>query len=241
MKLKRLIKDHLLAQKKRKFLRNYPKSSPGTVEWLVGAEIKYGGMVTGVSRNKVSPKDPRTREQLSSGGMQGGDRMLHHGYAGKYSEYMLPFVNRKEPLVLAEFGILKGSGLAIWCDLFPSAKVMGFDIDLGHTKGNMDHLKRLGAFQQNQPELHEFDQLIDNSELLGGILNENKIDICIDDGLHSFDSILTTMKSVLPYLADNFVYFVEDNAEVHKEIRSLYPDFAVDNDGEFTVVTNRGK
>jgi hypothetical protein len=76
-------------------------------------------------------------------------------------------------------------------------------------------------------------------ELLGGILIGNRIDICIDDGLHSRDTILTTMKSVLPHLADDFVYLIEDNRHVHKDIEALYPDLALDRAGELTVVSRR--
>ena len=63
-------------------------------------------------------------------------------------------------LIIAEFGILKGTGLAIWCDLFPDARVIGLDIDLGHFEENRSTLERRGAFKQNKPELHEYDQLV---------------------------------------------------------------------------------
>jgi len=44
------------------------------------------------------------------------------------------------------------------------------------------------------------------------------------------------MKSVFPYLADNFIYIIEDNKHVHKEIEALYPNLMVDVDGELTIV-----
>lgn len=45
------------------------------------------------------------------------------------------------------------------------------------------------------------------------------------------------MKSVIPHLSDKFVYFIEDNKHIHKEIRSIYPALAVDNEGELTIVS----
>ena len=81
MKIK--FKPDFLEAREKYHLSKCSLSMPGTAEWLVGTEIKYGGMVTNVKRNKVSPKDPRTNEQLRSGGMIGGDRMLYHGYAQK--------------------------------------------------------------------------------------------------------------------------------------------------------------
>lgn len=219
------------------YLRKFSMTSPGTKEWLIGTEIKYGGLVTQVSRNKVSPKDPRTMEELRKGGMIGGDRMLHHGYADKYSKYLLPYIEGNRSVTVAEFGILKGTGIAMWCDLFTGGRVLGLDIDLGHIKENMDNLKRLGAFKNNQPELYEFDQFEDNIGYLGTILKGDRIDICIDDGFHSNESILNTMKSVMPYLAEEALYFIEDNKDVHKAIRSLYPELLVDSKGELTIVS----
>jgi hypothetical protein len=70
-------------------------------------------------------------------------------------------------------------------------------------------------------------------------LGPDKLDICIDDGFHSVESILTTMKSVYPYLADSFVYFIEDNDAVHREIRESYPDLTVEISGEMTVVSRK--
>ena len=53
----------------------------GTPEWLVLAELKYGGLQTEIPRRKVSGNDPRTPSELVTGGMIGGDRMSanHHG------------------------------------------------------------------------------------------------------------------------------------------------------------------
>ncbi len=239
MKTRKILKYVLLLVRKKYYLSKFSISSPGTIEWFIGTEIKYGGIETNVPRNKVSPKDPRTKEQISLGGMVGGDRMLHHGYAEKYSEYLLPYVKKCNPVTVVEFGILKGTGLAIWCDLFQNGRILGLDIDLSHINGNMDSLKNLGAFKKNQPELYVFDQFLDNTEYLSTILKGDSIDICIDDGFHSIESILSTMRSTLPYLADEFVYFIEDNEDVHREIKRLYPDLLVENKGHFTIVSRQ--
>ena len=241
MKLHKIADRILFPFRQQYYSPKYPASSPGTIAWLIGTEIKYGGMVNKVPRNKISPKDPRTKKQLLHGGMVGGDRMLLNFYSKMYSEYLLPFVNRGNPVTVAEFGILKGTGLAIWCDLFFNGRILGFDIDLEHITDNMDNLKGLGAFKKNQPEIYEYDQFLDNAEFLGSILKDDKIDICIDDGFHSIESILTTMKSVMPHLAEKFVYFIEDNKYVHKEIKSTFPDLVIDNKGQFTVVTRNGR
>jgi len=221
------------------YLRKYSKSSPGTTTWLVGTEIKYGGYITNVQRNKVSPIDPRSEEKIETGGMTGGDRMLHNGYATKYSKYILPYVNSNKQVTLAEVGILMGTGLAIWCDLFPNGRILGFDIDLTHINRNMSRLKSIGAFKRNIPELYEYDQFLDNTKYLGSILKNNKIDICIDDGFHCDEAILTTMKSVLPYLGDSFVYFIEDNENVYKKLKLIYPNFSFEYKDELTIISKQ--
>lgn len=165
--------------------------------------------------------------------------MLRHGYAKEYSHYLRPYLANGRHVTLAEFGILEGSGLAIWCDLFRKGRILGLDIDLEHINRNMERLRELGAFADNAPELCEFDQFLDNEPYLGRILGGDKIDICIDDGFHSVESILTTMKSVYPHLADRFVYFIEDSEVVHREIRTRYPELTVEHSGEMTVVLRK--
>ena len=215
----------------------------GTEKWLVAKELEYGGYVTNIPRNIVSNKDPRTKEQILWGGMEGGDRMskLHQGYAKIYAKYLRLFVQRQKPVILVEIGILKGTGVAIWSELFPSGRILGLDIDLNHIKQNVDSLKRKGAFANNNLELYEFDQFQDNRNLLGQILKNDKIDICIDDGVHLDEAILSTIKSVNLYLADDFIYFIEDNSTVHETIKRIYPGFKVENFGKITVISPKKK
>ncbi len=239
MGLKTSIRNIALHLKAKYYLHFQQKAFVGSRQWLIATEQKYGGFTTNVPMTKTSPKDPRSQSKIDQEGMTGGDRMLYHGYADKYSEYLSHFFNSSQKITLIECGILQGTGLAIWCDLFPDAHIIGLDIDLGHSKNNMENLNSLGAFKKNSPELYEFDQFADNSAYLETILKGEVISIFIDDGFHSIESILKTMQSVKPHLANHFVYFVEDNKEVHANIRDTYPDFFVDSHGELTIVTRR--
>ncbi len=76
-------------------------------------------------------------------------------------------------------------------------------------------------------------------EYLVKILRGDKIDICTDDGCHRDESIMTCFKSMFPYLAPNFLYFIEDNSNVYKQLKLEFPQFEINNYGELTVVSNR--
>lgn len=209
----------------------------GSEEWLIATEMKYGGHVSKVERRAVSSVDPRTTAELKIGGMTGGDRMFHHGYGGIYAEYLKPFVARRsEKLTVVEAGILRGSGLALWSELFPNADVIGLDIDLSHTSDNLPFLKSRGGFKNGGPELHKFDQFLDGEARMREILGTRKIDVFIDDGFHSVETILNSFRAALPFLSPRFVYFVEDNDDVAPVLAENYPGKTVIASDEMTVV-----
>ena len=212
------------------------RPSLGTADWLIRTEVFYGGYVTDVVRRRVSNLDGRSAEQLASGGMTGGDRMLHHGYAPAYSHYLMNFFGVSN-LTITEFGILRGTGLAIWCDLFPEARVMGLDIDLGHFESNRAALEQRGAFKRNKPELHEYDQLISGEGRLRQILDGRTLDVVIDDGLHSPESIITTWRSTLPFLSPRFAYIIEDYAGLIDEMGQEFDGYDCRPFGMLTVVS----
>ncbi len=213
---------------------------PGSILWLTEKEKQYGGLVNNVARNKVSKKDKRTPTQIARGGMQGGDRMSFnlHGYAIAYSAFLKPMIEvaSEKSLTLVEVGILKGTGLAIWCDLFPNAKILGLDIDTEHCRKNIPNLKAAGAFQRNQPELYEFDQYEAHEDSVSRILGNRTIDIFIDDGIHKREAIIPTFRAMKPHLSHNFVAFIEDNASIATELRDLLPEYRVLSQGEMTVI-----
>ncbi len=219
-----------------KRLRNMP---PGSPAWLVETEIRYGGPVYVLPRNVISPHNPR-RAASSNHRMQGGDRMSrsHHGYAEKYAQRLAPFLKRENDLTIVEIGILQGTGLAIWSDLFPGSRLIGLDVDLANARGNLANLRKAGAFRKREPELYEFDQFEASGDAVKKILQGDRVDVFMDDGCHVREAILKTMESLMPHMADAFVYFVEDNDAVSDEIRALYPECEVESAGELTVVSH---
>ena len=215
-------------------------SKPGTRSWLIEREIRYGGFVTDVRRSTISALDPRDPQGLASGGMVGGDRMSprHHDYGLYYARYLKPIVARDTPVTLIEVGILQGTGLAIWSDLFPKGRIIGLDIDISHFETNLDHLLHLGAFKAHNHSVHAFDGFVDNTQYIGDILREDSVDIVIDDASHVDDSILVTFESLRPHLTKNFLYLVEDNKRVHANLIERYPQYDIRSFFDLTVVTD---
>lgn len=117
-------------------------------------------------------------------------------------------------------------------------RIIGLDIDLTHFESNLGRLSRLGAFKAQNHEAHLFDGFVDNSRHLADILHETTVDIVIDDASHADKSILATFESFRQRLATNFVYFIEDNREVHRALRQRYPLYRVVSHDEMTIVTN---
>lgn len=219
-------------------LKNPSQYPLGSKKWLQSSERDLGGLSLDVERNKLSKYDSHDKSYLERSGMTGGDRMFYHGYAKYYEKYLKPYVEKNNnQYKIIEIGILKGTGLGIWSRLFPNSRLIGLDIDVTHTKNNLDYLKTKGAFSVREPELYDFDQFIDNRDLLSRILGPDRIDIVIDDGEHSSKAILMTIKSIKPFLAEKFVYVIEDNRSVYKDIELLFPDQKVISRDQLTIIS----
>ena len=221
----RRLRDKLFGQDTSWLQRSRDYYPVGSWQWLALTEKQYGGFKHAVARGEYI----------------GGDRMSpsFHGYGFTYEEFLKSAsARRHEPLTLVEIGILNGSGLAIWCDLFPKARVIGLDINLENFKANLPMLESAGAFAANKPELFEFDQLDypRAKKVLDEVLGETKVDIAIDDGLHSMESIRITLDAMSSHMAENFVYFIEDHFDTFDVLAASYPQYRWSQRSEMTVV-----
>jgi hypothetical protein len=207
---------------------------------LEGIEARFGGVQKDVPRRAVSRYDKRTPAELARGGMRGGDRMVVHGYSAQYAQHLQPFVQRKgRGMVIVELGVLRGSGLAMLCELFPRAeRIIGLDVDTSHFREHRTQLERLGAFRRRAPEVHAFDELAPDAAMrLAGILAGDRIDVFIHDALHYDAAIIATMAHVSRHWRRTFRCFVEDNATVGPALGKLYGSrCAVEQHGRLTVL-----
>ncbi len=197
----------------------------GSEMWLAVTEAHYGGLQRGGAHTGLNG---------------GGDRMspFYHAYGRCYEEFLRNWMcMNQQKITLIEVGILNGTGLAIWCDLFPQARIIGLDIDLSNFQANLLQLQRLGAFSKNRPELHVFDQLnpAGATAVIEQVMGTSMAEIVIDDGCHSNESIVNTFAVLSPRLAKNGVYFVEDNFDTYDILAPLNPRMKWTTRGEIAV------
>jgi SAM-dependent methyltransferase len=193
---------------------------------LMALETQFGGYHTKVPWNVRSP---HSRRPIKCPWLTGGDRMTRHGYAKYYAEVLV----RKCPQVIVELGVLRGTGLAIWCELFPFARVIGLDIDPEHFSGAYESLVEKGAFSVNQPEVHRFDELApDAAQQLTRILAGDQVDLFIDDALHYDHAVLRTFRHAFRHVRSGGAYIIEDNRTAWEKIEK----YEARNFGLFTVV-----
>lgn len=150
-------------------------------------------------------------------GNVGGDRMSRsrHNYAPIYQKYLSLWLTgdpAAQPPVIAEVGILTGTGLAMWSKLFPESRVFGFDRNTTSYFRNVEHLQSLG-FQQGHVNVTRMDQMQppnENRALLASAFGALRPAIVVDDGYHIPEAGQKTFLSMRPFLAERFVYFIED-------------------------------
>lgn len=134
-----------------------------------------------------------------------------HNYAPIYSKYFSSVFKDGLPAtpVIAEVGILTGSGLAMWSHLFPGSRIFGFDLNVTSYRKNKKHLKSLG-FKPKHVRVTQMDQMVENGMLLAKKFGSLRPSIVVDDGYHIPEAGKRTFLSMEPFLEDSFVYFIED-------------------------------
>jgi predicted O-methyltransferase YrrM len=148
-----------------------------------------------------SPHDRHNRSPYNLGGDKMGDD--RHGYAEMYAKVL----DGLNPQMVVELGVFTGVSMAMWCDLFPEAMIVGLDLEFGRFRQNEADLRDRGAFTANFPLLHEWDAYGDDTDFLADLPG---IDLFVDDGPHTRDAIENTVRLVGPLMNPGSVYVVED-------------------------------
>lgn len=165
----------------------------------------------------------------------GGDKMasLRNGYARSYARLLASRLNRTQTLV--ELGVFQGVSLALWCDLFPEATIIGLDIDFARFDSHRTALVERGAFSSNAPLLTLFDAFVPDSSPLIDELSGRSIDVFVDDGPHHIEAIVATAKVVVPLMGPDSLYVVEDQSKALEPLREAFPALGFRMEGPLVV------
>ena len=162
---------------------------------------------------------PRVQSPLDAGkhppNNRGADKMHPRGM--DYSRAYEALLGNREPRRLVELGVFTGVSMALWCDVYPDAEVIGLDIDLERV--DWVKLEQRGAWRLNKPTLFEWDAFDPKPlELL------NDVDVFIDDGPHVTDAVVKVAEFMRPRMAPGGLYIVEDMANGAELLREVFPE-----------------
>jgi hypothetical protein len=149
----------------------------------------------------------------------GSDKATHHDYHLFYGAILAP--KRNVPINILEIGLgtnnidvpsnmglwgKPGASLRAFRDWAPLARVFGADVD-----------KRV-LFEEDRISTSWVDQTdIGSLGLLASALKGKKFDLIIDDGLHLPHANFNSMSALLPLLAPDGIFVVEDIEAGHRD------------------------
>jgi len=205
-------------------------ASRGSVGWFIAVESRYSPVRDrGPAAN--SPLSPKPRLTNSGGDKMGFDR---NGYAEPYAAILARWLDSDPTFV--ELGIFMGSSLALWCDLFPTGRIIGLDVSLEAYEEHRPRLVERGAFARNAPVVRTFDAFAPDPTVLEALLGGRTIDVFVDDGPHKELPSCLTAAAVRPLLSDRFTYIVEDSAEIYPCLRETFAGCRVEDTGRGLIV-----
>lgn len=135
------------------------------------------------------------------GNQIGCDKVINHSYESGYARFLSDLQNR--PLKILEIGIGGenyadgGQSLFLWKNLFPKAEIFGLDI---YDKSKLE-CERVRTFIVDQTDS---EALVNFSKKYG------PFDVIIDDGSHKRADVLISLFALIPYVAENGFYIIED-------------------------------
>jgi len=193
--------------------------------WLVDTEARYGGLVWNVTCRESEDVVPMQGGQRAKTVCAGGDRMAsqppNHNYGICYAMVIDAFAKIWEatfkddgsmiPLA-AEVGVLLGSGVATWADLFPQAQVLALDQYTDNIEANTPNLLAQGAFSSGMYVAHAFDQQAPSHSDVDAYMQASSGQLfwVVDDASHVWDWTVQTHEYLKQYLHRSGVYIIED-------------------------------
>lgn len=114
-----------------------------------------------------------------------------------------------------------GASLRMWRDYFPSANIVGCDID----KDILFSEERIKTFFCDQTSSESVNNFLKNAEI-----TEGSVDIIIDDGLHEYHAGICFFENMIGSLRNDGIYIIED--VTHSDIIK-YKNYFSENNASF--------
>lgn len=136
----------------------------------------------------------------------GGDSDTCHEYTPVYWDL---FHDRVETVkTVLEIGVNAGSSLRMWEEFFPNARIIG--IDSNH--GCLFNAGRINCYAADQNNPHDLRNALQAA-------NASSFDMIVDDGSHELEHQITSMKTLLQFMAPDGIYVIEDmHYDCHPEL-----------------------
>ena len=131
-----------------------------------------------------------------------------HGYLAFYEHFFSSF--RYKEITILELGILNGASLKTWQEYFPSARIVGADINPATKR-----------FETVRAAVELLDQS-NIEELTRLALKHGPFDIVIDDGSHVWDHQITSLRTLFPFVRHDGLYVVEDLQTNYGSLAATY-------------------
>jgi cephalosporin hydroxylase len=119
-----------------------------------------------------------------------------HDYLGFYEFFLAEWMGSCKTLL--EIGVGGGGSLKMWRDYFPHARIVGLDNDQGKQQYAEE---RIGIVTGDQASENDLQRLI---------TTHAPFDIINDDGGHSHEQQLTSLRMLWPHLSSGGYYLLED-------------------------------
>lgn len=118
---------------------------------------------------------------------------------------------RNDPIKILEIGIWHGTSFNAWHEYFPNAEIYGIDI--------FSRLQPSDVPALSLDRVHYLKGDSTNAAITKQIADawgaDIKFDFIIDDGLHTPDANRLTFNNIVPYLANDGVFYIEDAWPLH--------------------------
>lgn len=125
--------------------------------------------------------------------------MQYHSYIENFYEKSFEKYQNKDDIKLCEIGIDVGGSIALWSEYFKSGSITGIDI-------KTDRLND----QYKSENFHNVEYLIDNAYDENFIDSLSSFDIIIDDGPHTFSTMLIFIEKYIHKLNPGGLMVIED-------------------------------